>query len=131
MNEGLPDVSDYEKQLAKYEKAYKKGEVTKDEFDDICAELKPRIDEGHKYSFIGRVGQFCPIKPGCGGGRLVREQNGKFYAVEGTTGYRWLESEVVKNADKQDDIDMEYFNKLANDAVDTISQYGDFEWFVS
>jgi len=131
MNEDLPDVSDYEKQLAKYEKAYKKGEITKSEFDDICAELKPRIDEGHNYVFVGRVGQFCPIKPGCGGGRLVREQNGKFYAVEGTTGYRWLESEIVKNADKQNDIDMEYFNKLANDAIDTISQYGDFEWFVS
>ena len=40
------------------------------------AELDPLVKEiakGHNYHFIGKVGQFCPIKPGCGGGILLRE----------------------------------------------------------
>lgn len=86
--------------------------------------------------FIGKVGNFCPIKPGCGGGELVRENvdkegNVKYDAVTGTKGYRWLESEMVRTLEKEDDIDRSYYEKLVNEAVDAISEYGDFEWFVS
>ena len=87
--------------------------------------------EEHNYIFVGKVGQFCPIKKGCGGGLLVREKDGKYNAATGTIGYRWLESEVVKNLHKEDDIDISYYNRLVDDAVASISEYGDFEWFVS
>ena len=81
--------------------------------------------------FIGRVGQFSPIKSGRGGGVLYRVNNDKNYAAPGSTGYRWLESEMVRELNKQDDIDYSFYDKLVNDAVETISKYGDFEWFVS
>ena len=38
---------------------------------------------------------------------------------------------MVKVLGKENDIDRSYYDKLVNDAVDTISQFGDFEWFVS
>lgn len=86
----------------------------------------------HNYIFVGRVGQFCPIKEGCGGGILVREKkDGSGYdAVNGTKGYRWLESEVVRSSNKGDDIDRTYYNALADDAVETIDKFGSFEKFV-
>ena len=86
--------------------------------------------------FVGRVGQFCPIKPGCGGKELLRESkdkegNIKYGAATGTKGYNWLESEVVKTLGKEDDIDKSYYRKLVDDAIDAIAKYGDVEWFVS
>lgn len=130
-NEHLPDVSAYEKELSKIEDKYKKGLLSDTTFETTCAELNEKIAEGHNYQFVGRVGQFCPIKPGCGGAVLYRKQDDKYYAATGTTGYRWLESAMVKDIGKEDDIDMSYYRNLVNDAVDTISKYGDFEWFVS
>ena len=87
------------------------------------------IATGHDYKFIGKVGAFCPIKPGCGGGLLVREKDGKYYSATGSKGYRWLESEMVQN--NQDIIDISYYKELVDAAVETISEYGDFEMFVS
>lgn len=81
--------------------------------------------------FVGRVGQFCPIKPGCGGGLLYRVNEGKNYAAPGSTGFRWLESESVLGAGNEDIIDKSFYMKLIDDAVSTISNYGDFEWFIS
>ena len=92
-------------------------------------ETKPEGE--HDYVFVGRVGQFCPIKPGCGGGELLRKKDDKYSSVVGTKGYRWLESEYVKAANKADDIDRTYYAKLVDAAVDTISKYVDFERFVS
>ena len=88
-------------------------------------------EDEHDYHFVGRAGQFCPIKPGCGGGLLMREKDGKYYAAGGTKGYRWLESEEVKALGKEDDIDVKYYLDLVDDAVEAISQYGDYEWFIS
>ena len=87
----------------------------------------------HNYIFVGRVGQFCPIKEGCGGGELLRESNerGKYGAVNGTKDFRWLESEVVKTLGKEDCIDREYYKILADKAVEDISKFGDFESFVT
>lgn len=89
-----------------------------------------------KYRFVGKVGQFCPIKPGCGGGELVREGkdkdgNVKYSSATGAKGYHWLESEMVRELGKEGDIDRSYYDKLVNDAADVISKYGDLEWFVS
>lgn len=131
MNENLPDVSQYEKEFGKAESDYKKGLLSDTTFEDTCKRLTPLIETGHNYHFIGRVGQFCPIKEGCNGGLLMREKDGKYYAATGSKGFRWLESEMVKQLEKEDDIDRTYYDNLVNEAVDTISQYGDFEWFVS
>ena len=88
-------------------------------------------EDEHNYVFVGRAGSFCPIKPGCGGGLLVREKDGKYYAATGTKGFRWLEAEVVETLGKQGDVDEGYALKLVDDAVSDISQHGDFEWFAS
>jgi hypothetical protein len=88
-------------------------------------------DGEHNYIFIGKVGRFCPIKEGCGGGLLFREKDGKYSAATGSKGYRWLEAEMVSTLHKQDDIDISYYRKLVDDAVATIAQYGDFEAFAS
>ena len=112
------------------------------EFDDLCetksvtSTLYLDMNEGlgedeHNYIFIGKIGRFCPIKPGCGGGILYREKEGKYYAATGTKGYRWLESEMVWELNKLDDIDEKHFIEMADTAKDTINKYGDFEWFVS
>lgn len=131
MNEKLPDVSEYEKELAKAESGYKKGILSDTTFESTCKELNEKIAGGHNYKFIGRVGQFCPIKAGCGGGLLMREKDGKYYAATGSKGYRWLESEMIRTLEKKNDIDKSYYNHLVDEAVETISKYGDFEWFVS
>ena len=81
--------------------------------------------------FIGKNGVFVPIQEGKGGAVLLREKEGKFYAATGSKGYFWLEADMVKELNKEDDIDMGYFDRLVDEAVDKISQYGDFEWFVS
>lgn len=135
MNEGLTVTPEAEKELEYRDKhdvvddfiGYK-NPAFKEVSDD---ELRNTIAKGHNYIFVGRIGQFCPIKPGCGGGVLLREQNGKYYAAAGSKGYRWLESEMVRELGKEDDIDVGYFNKLVDDAVDNISKYGDFEAFVA
>lgn len=117
------------------------------EFNDMCEtksvttalnlDMNESLPEGeHDYHFVGRVGQFCPIKPGCGGGELVREGkdkegNLKYSSATGAKGYRWLESEMVRQLNKEKDIDRSYYDRLVDDAVSTISEYGDFEWFVS
>lgn len=130
MNEKLPDVSAYEKELEKAEDKYKKGKISDTSFESTCNELNTKIEEGHDYKFVGRVGHFCPIKPGSGGGVLYRIDGEKRSAAAGTTGYRWLESEMIRGLN-EDRIDMSYFTKLVDDAVDTISEYGDAEWFMS
>lgn len=86
-------------------------------------------EDDHKYQFVGKAGLFCPMKPGCGGGLLLREKDGKYYAVTGTKGYRWMEAEVVQELHKEDDIDQRYYMALVDAAIETISKYGDFEIF--
>lgn len=130
-NEHLPDVTKYEKQLSKTEDKYKKGQMSDMTFESTCAEVNEKIAEGHDYQFIGKVGQFCPVKPGCGGGVLYRKQDNKYNAASGTTGYRWLESNMVKGSGREEDVDLAYYNSLVDEAVEAISKYGDFEWFVS
>lgn len=130
-NENLPDVSSYEKELDKLESKYKKGQVSDTTFESECQVLNDKIEEGHDYHFVGKVGEFCPIKTGCGGAVLYRKQGDKYNAANGTTGYRWLESAMVKELGKELDIDRSYYDRLVDEAVEAISKYGDFEWFVS
>lgn len=103
----------------------------------LYLDMNENLPEGeHEYRFVGKVGEFCPIQEGKGGGELLREckdkdGNVKYSAATGTKGFRWLEAETVKVLDRQDDIDISYYDRLADDAVKTISNYGDYEWFVS
>ena len=127
-----------------FKKLFSKEDIV---FEDLCEtksvssalylDRNEDLPEGeHNYIFIGKVSSFCPIKPGCGGGELLREAkdkegNIKYNSATGAKDYRWLEAEMVKELGKENDIDLSYYNKLVDDAVDTISKYGDFEWFVS
>jgi hypothetical protein len=124
MNENLPDVSSLEKELNKVLKNSPGDE-------NLINNLKEEIAKGHNYRFIGKVGRFCPIKPGCGGGLLMREKDGKYYSATGAKGYRWLEAEIVSSLGRTDDIDEGHFKEMADAAIDTIKKYGNYEWFVS
>ena len=129
MNEQLPDVGYLENELEKRKKGAKKLNPILENCTD--EDLVKQIQNGHNYIFVGKVGRFCPIKPGCNGGILYRENEGKYFAVAGTKGYRWLESELVQELGRENDIDNSYYENLANEAVESISEYGDYEWFVS
>lgn len=137
-NETLPDVSEYEKELETLRKKWpdKEGQYPMD-YDEVVADLEAKIEPGHNYIFVGKVGSFCPMKPGYNGGLLLREvvdkkTDKKSYAsAGGAKGYRWLESEMVKQLGKEDGIDRGYYDAMVDTAVTDISQYGDFEWFVS
>lgn len=112
------------------------------EFTDLCEtksvttslylDMNEELNTGeHDYRFVGKVGQFCPIKDGCNGGVLLREKNGKYYAATGSKGYRWLEAERVEVLNKQDDIDISFYENMASDARKTIEEFVNFEEFVS
>ena len=140
MNEGLPDVSDLESEKDKLWKQINDPNRMTEPMEKECArieELTSEISKGHNYHFIGKVGQFCPIKPGCGGGILLRETENKktgekgYAAATGSKGFRWLESEMVRELGKENDIDRTYYNNLVDEAVKSLSSYGDFERFVS
>ena len=135
MNENLPDVYKYEKERdAIWKKLLSKDTIPNIEADMLetnLMNLEAMIKDGHNYQFVGKVGSFCPIKKGCGGGELMREKDGKFGHANGCKGYKWLEVEVVKVLNKQEDIDRDYYNGLVDSAVATISKFGDFEWFIS
>lgn len=112
------------------------------EFIDLCeiksvtgeSSLYLDLNEGlgeneHNYQFVGRTGEFCPIKEGFGGGLLYREKDGKYFAATGTKGYRWLESESIRNLHIEDTINYKYFDELVDEAVAAIGKFGDFEQF--
>lgn len=124
---------------------FSKNEI---KFDDLCEtksvstalylDMNEDLPDGeHNYIFVGKIGRFCPIMPNSGGGTLCRKSTNaktgedKYDAVSGSKGFKWLESELVKNLDKQDCIDISYYNKLADTAIETIEKFGNFEEFVS
>jgi hypothetical protein len=147
MNESLPDVSTFENEYAALDKKYRDDEgLYPMDITLRMEELKQEIEKGHNYHFVGRVGAFCPIKSGCGGGDLVRtavDKNGdtKYDSVTGAKGYRWLEAEMVKELGKADDIDRSYYDELVHAAIHGsgtgknrkpgIADFGDFEMFIS
>jgi hypothetical protein len=133
MNEDYEEeCENLEKEKKKFEAKIKKSGI--DSLDPNQAErynyILGNLKMLHNYKFVGKVGQFCPIKPGCGGGVLCRENGDKMDSVTGAKGYRWLESEVVKSCGKEDDIDLTYYDELCRDAVKSISEYGDAEGFM-
>jgi len=112
------------------------------EFDDFC-ETKS-VTQGVMYLnftdisidppvkselvHVGRTGSFVPVK---NGGVLWRIKDDKHYAVTGTKGYLWIEREMARARGKDLDIDMDYFDRLKQEAFEAIDFYGPFEQFVS
>ena len=142
MNESLPDVTQAEKDYDKLRTRIRKLEKISDPADDLERRqieandlkkdldiLKEEINAGHNYVFIGKVGLFAPVKAGKGGGLLMREKDGKMYAAGGTTGFRWLEAETIHDH-LADVVDISYFTDMADDAISTIDQFGDYSDFV-
>ena len=145
MNEGYPDVRQLEAEHKKLMKKIKDSanEEMNDEIRAWCDRvdvLDKEIEKGHNYIFVGKIGSFVPVKEGCGGGYLMREQNGNYNSVTGTKKkdgsgmYRFLEAESLLNFSKKDRdkmIDKSYFNDLANEAINTIEKYGIFDDFAN
>lgn len=136
MNEDLPDVSGIEAEYEKLKTDYQNGKVRKGymnlyDMERTMNEIVDDIEDGHKYVFVGKVGRFCPIKDGCGGGKLYRIQDGKYYAAAGTSDYRWLEAEYVKEFGLEKNINTEYFTRLVDEAAADIGKLGDLEWFLN
>jgi energy-coupling factor transporter ATP-binding protein EcfA2 len=77
---------------------------------------------------LGRTGRFVPVLEG--GGVLYRVKDEKYYAVTGTKGHKWVEAEIAQSMPELK-IDMSYFEKLVNEAVKTIEQFGSFKEFVN
>lgn len=135
------EIEKYNKKFATAERAYNKtllyfretlgasNEIDKDLLVDMVYEA---IAKGHDYHFVGRVGQFTPVRQGCGSAEMVciRDDRENTTSPSGSKGYRWLESDTVK-ASKQNYIDKEYYRSLVDKASDSIAEYGDLEWFLS
>ena len=110
-------------------------------FDDFCetksvtSQLYLDFNEDlpedeHNYVFVGKVGRFTPVKPGCGGAILYREKDGKYYAATGSKGYRWVESETLRVYNNwRELVDEHYYISQVDEAIKDISKFGDFEWF--
>lgn len=121
-----------------YKTLFSKKPIT---FDDMCEtkEVKSSMfldyneklpPDEHNYIFVGKVGLFCPIKDGHDAGLLVRENGDNYGAVVGTKGYRWLEAETVKGTELEKEIDVSYYSKLVDEAVEEIAKYGDINEFI-
>lgn len=96
---------------------------------DFDAVEKPMFEyEG--MHFVGRTGLFVPVTKESGGGILVRVADEKTYAATGTKGYFWLEAEMAQHLGNEVEIDVNYFENLAEEAVKTIAKFGDVGDFI-
>lgn len=111
-------------------------------FDDFCESRS--VIQGNMYldredhednedldyrhmRYLGRTGRFVPVAQD--GGTLFRVKDDRYYAVTGTKGYKWIEADIAKAMDNVQ-IDMSYFEKLKDDAIKAIEQFGSYEEFV-
>jgi Family of unknown function (DUF5906) len=110
-------------------------------FDDLC-ETK-NVTQGRMYldmtgaddikdmRHVGRTGSFMPVR--YDGGKLWRVKDGKKYHVTGTKDYYWVEREVAKYRETIDELhtDMDYFEKLIDDAIKSIQQFVPYEELIT
>ncbi|WPJ30670.1 DNA primase/polymerase [Streptomyces phage Psst2] len=118
--------------------------------DEALTEETPGDEDTH----VGRSGMFVPINPHqdiVKGGELLRIKDGKEFAVSGTKGYSWLEAEAIRllypeavdrmvfenmgdavegTGSIADIIDVAYYNQVAEDAYQSIAEYGNVEEFL-
>jgi hypothetical protein len=102
--------------------------------------------------FVGRIGMFVPVHKSAGGAKLVRVKDDKVYAVTGTKGFLWLEAEMVRSLCEEasdrllfedmtfamigdglitDIINVEYYEGLVDDAMETIEKFGKYTDLIS
>src|SRR6478609_4122371 len=88
----------------------------------------PMVTAKEGLRFVGRTGRFLPVKEGNNGAMLYRiDDDGKTHAVQGTKGYLWVEASMFDPAVHE--IDMSYFEALADKAADTIWKFGNYDHF--
>ena len=144
MNENLPDVSKLEAELTKLKKQLKDPKSKLNSLDDQeefnkqkkiitdkIEELEEIVKTGHNYIFVGKTGQFCPMVDGCGAGILLRENTNRetYDSAPNSSGYRWMESEMVRCLGKENFINKKYFEAKCDEAINDISKYCDFYQF--
>lgn len=112
------------------------------EFKDMCEtksvqtaiflDFNEGLPEGeHRYSFVGKVSAFSPVRPGLGGGELLRSApDGTYASVTGAKGWRWMESSILRDNHHTDWVDRRYYYDQCDVAIDTINQYGSYGDFV-
>lgn len=115
-----------------------KCEVKSSKEGALYLDFNEGMAEGeHNYRFVGKVGQFTPMKNGAGGAKLLAKREDKktgetkYVNAPGATDYRWMGSEMVRISNKQDLVDENFYISLVDDAKASVSKYGDFEWFTS
>ena len=89
---------------------------------------KEKVLDYHHMRHLGRTGRFVPVT--ADGGTLYRVNDERYYAVAGTKGYKWIDAEIAKTIPDLR-IDMSYFEKLKDEAVKTIEQFGSFQDFIN
>jgi hypothetical protein len=112
------------------------------EFDDLC-EVK-NVTQGSMYlggfddtvelsdlRHVGRTGSFMPVR--YEGASLWRVKDGKRYHVTGTKGYQWIERDIAQHRHSVSDLhtDMDYFEKLKEDALKAIEKHIPYEELVA
>nr|DAV83890.1 MAG TPA: DNA polymerase [Caudoviricetes sp.] len=80
-------------------------------------------EEEPERRYIGRSGAFVPVTHG--GGTLWREKDGKFSALGGTKGYRFVEAETMKEVGLNGPIDYSYYRAMSDKARTTIEKFPD------
>ena len=91
---------------------------------ELDLDMNENLSEGdHKYIFVGKCGAFCPVKPGTGGGELLRKNGNKFDSATGAKGYRWKEYEIIRDLNKDSDIDRTYYENKCDKARFEIGKY--------
>jgi hypothetical protein len=110
-------------------------------FDDYCETRN--VTKGRMYlgkdgsedisemKHVGRTGSFVPVTEG--GGVLWRVQDDKMYHVTGTKGYSWVDRDVAQYRESVGEliVDMDYFEKLKNDAIETIEKFVPYQGLIS
>lgn len=107
------------------------------EFDDFCEgrsvikgtmyiDRSGEEEPDHtKMRHIGKTGLFVPVNSG--GGFLYRMHEDKYHRVTGTKGHLWIEADVAASQGDKLQVDMEYFNKLRDKAIETINSVGSYD----
>jgi hypothetical protein len=91
-------------------------------------DMGPGEEDSDNLIHVGRVGRFYPVVEG--GGRLVRINEGKRYAVTGTKGFRWQIDEMVEEGGGVEQIDKTYFEDMLAEAKEKISEFGDLNQII-
>lgn len=88
----------------------------------------PMVTAKEGLKFVGRTGRFVPVKEGSNGAMLLRiDDEGKAHAVQGTKGYLWVETSMYDP--NVHEINMSYYDALADKAADTIWKFGNYDEF--